>query len=96
MANIRSVKFVTKAGYEFHESVDWYESKTNGLGFRFIDEIDSTIERIKLNPELYPTVADDIRKIQVNKFPFPVFYTIQDDLLVILRLFHNKRKPIEW
>jgi plasmid stabilization system protein ParE len=94
--HINSVKFVTEAGYEFRDAVDWYESKTNGLGLRFTDEIDSTIERIRLNPELYPAVAEDIRKIQVNKFPFSIFYTIQDDLLVILRLFHNKRKPIEW
>jgi plasmid stabilization system protein ParE len=96
MAHISGVKFVTEAIYEFHESVDWYESKTNGLGLRFIDEIDSTIERIKLNPEFYPTVVEDIRKIQINKFPFSVFYKIEEDLLVILRLFHNKRKPIEW
>jgi toxin ParE1/3/4 len=94
--HINSVKFVAEAGDEFRDAVDWYESKTNGLGFRFTDEIDSTIERIRLNPELYPSVAEDIRKIQVNKFPFSIFYTIQDDLLVVLRLFHNKRKPIEW
>lgn len=25
-----------------------------------------------------------------------LFYQIEDDVLVILRIFHNKRKPIDW
>lgn len=93
---LRKVKFAKEASYEFLESVEWYESRGKGLGFRFTDEIDSTIERIKLNPDMYMKVAGKIRRIQMNKFPYSVFYTTEDDILVILRIFHNKRKPIEW
>lgn len=90
------VKFVKEAELELRESVAWYESKMNGLGFRFMDEIDSTIERIKLNPAMYLIVFEKIRRIQVNKFPYSIFYTIEFDILVILRVFHNNRKPIDW
>ncbi|MCK5228729.1 MAG: type II toxin-antitoxin system RelE/ParE family toxin, partial [Desulfobulbaceae bacterium] len=62
----------------------------------FTDEIDSTIERIQLNPDFYQRVTENIRKIQVNKFPYSVYYTTEDDTLVILRIFHNKRKPLTW
>ncbi len=93
---LRKVKFAKEASYEFLESVEWYESRGKGLGLGFTDEIDSTIERIKLNPEMYMKVAGSIRRIQMNKFPYSVFYTTEDDILVILRIFHNKRKPIEW
>ncbi len=62
------VKFVKEATHEFRESVKRYELKTKGLGLKFTDEIDSTIERIKLNPDLYQKVAGDIRKIQVGSF----------------------------
>ncbi|QTA86360.1 type II toxin-antitoxin system RelE/ParE family toxin [Desulfonema magnum] len=93
---LRKVKFAGEASGEFRESVEWYESRAKGLGLRFTDEIDSTVERIRLNPDMYMKIAGNIRRIQVNRFPYSVFYTTEDDTLVILRIFHNKRKPVEW
>ncbi len=93
---IKKVKFAKEASNEFLDAVEWYELSAKGLGLRFTEEIDSTIERIKLNPDLYPSIVEDIKRIQVNKFPYSIFYKIEDDTLVILRIFHNKRKPIDW
>ncbi len=93
---LNKVKFAKDASYEFRKSVEWYESRAHGLGLTFTDEIDSTIERIQLNPDFYQRVTENIRKIQVNKFPYSVYYTTEDDTLVILRIFHNKRKPLTW
>ena len=93
---LQKVKFAEEASSEFRESVEWYESRTGELGLRFTNEIDSTIERIRLNPALYQKIIGNIRRIQVNRFPYSVFYTIDDDVLVVLRIFHNKRKPIQW
>ena len=93
---IKKIKFAREASNEFLDSVEWYEARSVVLGLRFTDEIDSTIERIRLNPELYSSIVDDIKRIQVNKFPFSIFYKIEDDTLVILRIFHNKKKPIAW
>ncbi len=66
------------------------------FGLRFTDEIDSTVERISLNPDLYRKVTGNIRRIQVNRFPYSVFYTTEDDTLVILRIFHNKKNLVQW
>ena len=93
---LRKVRFAEEASLEFRESVEWYELRAKGLGLRFTDEIDSTVERIRLNPDLYMKVAENIRRIQVNKFPYSVFYATEEDTLVILRIFHSKRKPVEW
>jgi toxin ParE1/3/4 len=96
MTNVNRIKFSKEAVHEFRDSVEWYESKAEGLGLRFTDELDITVERIKLSFDLYPKVVEDIRKIQVNKFPYSIFYKIENDTLIILRVFHNKRKPLEW
>lgn len=93
---INKVKFAGEASCEFRDSVEWYESKAKDLGLRFTDETDSTIERIKLNPDLYPSIVEGIKRIQVNKFPYSILYKVEGNILVILRIFHNKRKPIEW
>jgi len=93
---LKKVKFAAEASREFRESIEWYESRVRGLGLGFTDEIDSTIERIRLNPDMYLKVVEDIKRIQVNKFPYSLFYTTEDDTLIILRVFHNKRNPIKW
>ena len=91
---LNKVKFVKEAANEFRESVEWYELRAEGLGLRFMNEIDSTVERIKLNPDSYQKITSQLRRIQVNKFPFSVFYQTEDNTLIILRIFHNKRKPL--
>ena len=63
---LNKVKFVTEAANELRESVEWYEHRAEGLGLRFMNEIDSTIERIKLNPHQYQKIIAEIRKIQVR------------------------------
>ena len=93
---IAKVKFVVEAACEFREAVKWYKSKINGLDLIFLKEIDVAIENIKKHPSLYPIIIDNIRKIQVNIFPYSIFYKVDDDIIIILRLFHNKRKPIDW
>ncbi len=93
---LNKVKFAKEAADEFRESVEWYELKAKGLGLKLADEIDTTIERIKLNFDLYPKVVKNIRKIQMNRFPYSLFYEIENDAIIIIRIFHNKRKPIEW
>nr|VFK66083.1 MAG: hypothetical protein BECKUNK1418G_GA0071005_107827 [Candidatus Kentron sp. UNK]VFK69369.1 MAG: hypothetical protein BECKUNK1418H_GA0071006_10132 [Candidatus Kentron sp. UNK] len=65
---LEKVKFTKEASDEFMESVKWYESAARGLGLGFTDEIGSTIERIKRNPDLYGRITGNIRRIQVNRF----------------------------
>ncbi|OQX28025.1 MAG: hypothetical protein BWK80_02405 [Desulfobacteraceae bacterium IS3] len=67
---LKKVNFAREAAFEFRESVEWYESRAKGLGLRFADEIDSTVERIRLNPDMYMRVVENIRRIQVNRFPY--------------------------
>ena len=67
---LKKVNFAREAAFEFRESVEWYESRAKGLGLRFADEIDRTVERIRLNPDMYMRVVENIRRIQVNRFPY--------------------------
>ena len=44
----------------------------------------------------FPLIVGNIRRIQINIFPYSIFYKIDGNILIILRIFHNQRKPIEW
>ena len=92
---ITKVKFVVEAAHEFREAVSWYKSRLEGLDIIFLNEINKTIERIKFNPYLYPIIVENIRRAQVEIFPYSIYYKVEEHILIILRLFHNKRKPID-
>jgi len=48
-----TLKFLEDAGIEFQEAVEWYETRSSGLGERFRD-LTKKIESIVEHPETYP------------------------------------------
>ena len=47
------VIFHKEAKVEYSESFVWYELRSDGLGVRFRNAVNATIEKIKLNPEIF-------------------------------------------
>lgn len=82
------VLFTELAAKEFRESQSFYEIEVQGLGNEFKKEIITSIKRILKYPEAYPVLRSDVRK-----FPFNVFYSIENDFILILSIAHQHRKP---
>jgi len=79
---------------EIDQSVKWYESKEEGLGDKFQNEIKSKINRIKENPKLFKEVeVNQRRAVLGSSFPFTVHYLINDKTktVKIIGLFPNSR-----
>ena len=70
-----------------------YEDKQNGLGVRFVDEIEQSLARIAPNPLQYQEVEPDIRRAVVHTFPYLVFYTFGPDSVHILAMIHGAQDP---
>lgn len=64
----------------------------------FIDELDRLLARLAEFPrsaqevEGYPSV----RRALMRRFPFAVFYTMDEDVLLVLRVIHTSRSPRKW
>lgn len=83
-----------EAEEELMLSKEFYERKREGLGKEFVNEVDSTIIRITDNPEQFPkTKRKSVRKANINRFPFGVYFAVKDILINILAVFHNSRNP---
>jgi plasmid stabilization system protein ParE len=70
-----------------------YEEKQDGLGRRFMDEIELACGRIPLNPFLYQEVEPDIRRAVTHKFPYLVFYTFDEQTVQVLAVIHGSQDP---
>ncbi len=66
------------------------KSQKEGLGNRFLAAFPETIDRIGLNPEGYAKVVAQTRKANFEKFPYALFFTVGDKVLVVASL-HRRR-----
>lgn len=93
-----NVEFLEPAAQEFYESIAFYNLQRQGLGQEFAKEVEDTIERIKQNPEAWTTISTSkrARRCLTNRFPFGIIYQIRQDTLLIVAVWHHRRRPQTW
>jgi plasmid stabilization system protein ParE len=91
----RKIEITEDAKNDLEESVIWYESKKNGLGKEFKQEVKNTIKLIDKNPLQFQKVCENenIRRAHINRFPFFIFYLIQPATIKIFSVFHTSKNP---
>ena len=91
----KNIRFTSQAANELEAAAIWYEEQAHGLGFEFIRirAVDVAIATIKRSPMLYQIVLDDIRRCIIKKFPFGVFFSIEENCILIVSVFHSSRNP---
>jgi plasmid stabilization system protein ParE len=71
----------------------WYERQRRGLGFDFIDCVEMSLSSILRFPEIYERCYSNFRRCVIRRFPFSIFYTIEDEEIVIHSVFDNRQDP---
>jgi hypothetical protein len=90
-----SVVFLEKAISEMNDSYQWYELQQQGLGEKFLIEIEEYKNIIRKHPELYKINYKKFREIWMKIFPFLIVYYISktNQEIVIISVFHSSRNP---
>ncbi len=81
---------------EISEAFDWYEQKVAGLGAEFAEELNLTLSNIITDPFLSNEVYSSFRRALLNRFPYKIWYEIEDDIIVVWAVVHVKRHPNFW
>jgi plasmid stabilization system protein ParE len=85
--------FKPLAEAEIAEAFAWYAQPEIGQGEAFIDELERVERFIRLNPLLYPCVQDEIHRANLRRFPYSLFYVVDDETVSVLSCFHQHRDP---
>ena len=87
-----------EAGVEFdvESAFDWYEAEEQGLGLEFLEQLRAAYLRILGNPLGYQELRSGIRRALTRHFPYAVYFSIEDDTILILAVLHTARDPAEW
>jgi plasmid stabilization system protein ParE len=89
-------KFHPAAAEEYLESCRYYSGIEARLGAAFSLSVESAIGRIQARPEMWPEIEEDLRRCLLKRFPFGLYYTVEDDFLLIVAVLHMRRKPGSW
>ncbi len=82
-----------EAETDLAESYRWYEERNPGLGLEFVRCVDVAFDTILENPNLYQRVYKNIRRALPRRFPYEIFYVIEDNKIIVLAVLHAKRDP---
>lgn len=91
-----TVRLRQEAEADLSDAARWYEERQPGLGSEFLDEVRRSLSSIADHPGLYPRVSGDIRRALIRRFPFGVFYLVDEPDIVVLAVMHGSRAPSRW
>jgi hypothetical protein len=66
------------------------------LGEAFLIEVLSAVHRISLYPEAWHPLDEDVRRCRLNRFPFGLIYSVENDDILVLAVAHLHRRPDYW
>ena len=89
-------EFLPDADEEFREAVRYYENEAPGVGLRFVAEVRRGLTFITENPYAATAVGSGIRRKVLNHFPYSLLYAVESELIVIVAVAHQKRRPSYW
>jgi plasmid stabilization system protein ParE len=85
-----------QAKRDLRQAAKWYEKRLIGLGREFVSEVETVVERIEENPLLYQPVHRDVRSAVVHRFPYGVFYRVDQQDIIVFAIVHLNRDVSVW
>jgi hypothetical protein len=93
---VKEAIFHPEARAEMRQSFEFYESRLEGLGLRFVSAVEETTKRIVAHPEAGARIATEFRKRIVQGFPFNIVYRVWVDHIYLVAVAHHHRRPGYW
>ena len=91
-----TLEFLPGASAELSEAAHYYETKQEGLGRRFRDEVLEVCGLIVQQPLMWRERAGGYRRVICPVFPYYIAYFIRGDLIVVAAVAHGHRRPGYW
>jgi plasmid stabilization system protein ParE len=82
-----------EAVFDIKETYLYYEEQKIGLGNRFLDTLETYLERVRKNPEHYQVKRKPYREAFIKDFPFLIIYEIEANKIVVYAVFNTWKNP---
>ena len=85
-----------EAEADLGDAAGWYERRSAGLGAELVNEVRNALIRVGDQPGAYPELRPDVRRAQVRRFSYGIFYRVRADRIEVIGIFHDRRSPRVW
>lgn len=92
---MRRLWLKSPADLDYLQALEWYEAQQPGLGSEFDAELHALFERIAQNPELFQKETGTVRKAQMPRFKYRVYFTVEGAEIGVVAIWHPSRNPGE-
>ena len=86
------IKILSSAVEDLHAGRLFYENQAEGVGAYFFDSLFSDIDSLALYAGVHP-VVHGYHRLLSKRFPYAIYYTLEDDLAVVWRVLDLRRHP---
>ncbi len=88
-----NISITTKVEDELDKVSKWYDTKIPGLSFRFYNSLDIAFHKLSKIPKSYSFYDTklQIRKHKLPRFPYIIFYWIDNNIVNIIAVIHAHR-----
>ena len=90
------ILFLPVAKVEFADTISYYNSQSEGLGYEFAAEVKRTLERIIQYPDAWFKLSKRTHRCRTNRFPYGIIYQIRKEVLLIVAIMHLSKEPETW
>ena len=91
-----SIEISDEAEIDFDKSYQYYFEESPKVADNFLKQINISFEDIKQNPFTFPITYKEVRKYFVRKFPFIIYYQIDNSTIKVVAIFQTSRNPEIW
>lgn len=73
------------------DAINWYEDEQPGLGAAFWEDLRSHYRILPRDAQLYAIRFADVRRLNLDRFPYGLFYVIREPEVWLLAVLHGSR-----
>jgi plasmid stabilization system protein ParE len=90
-------QLTTETEDDLAEAQRWYSRQRGiALSHDFRDAVGAGLALIESYPEGQQTVYRNVRRLLLRRFPYALFYVIDEDIAIVIGCFHTARDPNVW
>lgn len=86
-------RFTSGADQDLSVALQYYEEAQEGLGARFLDDLEEAIRRVVSMPFAWKPLSPRTRRCLFHRFPFAIIYQVRGEEIVIVAVADLRRDP---
>lgn len=91
-----TLRFFDEASDEIEHERRWYRGRSEQAEAAFLKELDHAITMVEESPNIWPAYLAGTHRYVFPTFPFSLVYFLEDDVVLVVSLASESKRPGYW